>query len=436
MARVFKQSDDPRWWLDYTDGSGRHRMPTDTTSKRKAEDLLIEVLSGIKRQRLGLEVLPYSKVKTLGDAWLLWLECWCPEASKSREKRRYNASVKDSWIADEKLAEISGETLDKWFNQQAKVRSATSVNLLRGNIRCIYNCLVRRRLFRGLNPVKETKPLEKSDYAYELVSEAEFNRIVPHLPDDWRPICQLALFTGLRRGEIYALRKDKTVVDLESAILTPRASNLRSMTKGKKVRSIPITPDALEVLRRAWDNAEYGEILFPAKAGGIRSEHLRPAEIIRSAMVRAGLVEGWNHACRACKGASVRHPDEQQRKCPKCERIMWPKPVVRRVRFHDLRHSAANHLLDHGVDLSDVQLMLRHSTITITERYRHRTVEALRKAITRPGSSSIERSVEQLAVCQSTEVAEILRETAKKLAVIRQRDSNVVPLKPQKTDAS
>ncbi len=438
MARVFLRAGNPRWWLDYTDAAGkRHRVQTDSTSKRKAEDLLAEVRGGKQRQKLGLEALPTSKVKTLGDAWLLWLECWCPEASKAIEQRRYNANVKDSWIADANLAELSGETLDRWFGQRAKVQSPSTVNGHRRIIRCIINRLVAKRLFRGVNAVKETKPLDEAEFAYQLVSEAEFNRIAPHLPADWRPICQIAFMTGLRRGEIYALRKDRTVVDLEQATLTPRASNARNMPKGKRVKSIPLTTDALEVLRRAWSDAEYGELLFPSKDGGLRGEHLRPAEVFRSAMVRAGLVEGWDHCCRTCRDKGERHPDEQQRRCPKCSRVMWPKPVVRQVRFHDLRHSAANHLLEHGVDLADVQLMLRHSTIAITEKhYRHRTVEALRKAVTRPSSTSLERHVDQLAVGQTPEVEAILQETRQKLALIRHRDSNVVPLRNQKSDAT
>jgi integrase len=438
MARVFLRPGNNLWWLDYTDASGaRHRIQTSSTSKRKAEDLLVEVLSDIKRKRLGLEVLPSSKVKTLGDGWTLWLDNWCPAASKERERRRYNANIKESWIALVSISDVTGEMLDKWFAQRLKVQSPSTINGHRRIIRGIFNCLVRKRLFRGLNPVKETKPLEEPEFAHELLTEAEFNRVVPHLPDDWRPICQIAFMTGLRRGEIFALRKDKSVIDLDRATLTPRASNSRAMTKGKRIKSIPLTPGALAVISAAWDKVGYGDLLFPAMGGGIRGEHLRAADIVRNAMVRAGLTEGWLHVCRRCQDEGERHGDEQQRKCSRCDDIMWPKPIVRQVRFHDLRHSAANHLLDHGVDLSDVQQMLRHSTIAITERYyRHRTVEALRKAVTQPSSSTIERHIQQLAAGQSPEVEEVLREAQRKLALFRHRDSNVVPMQPLKTDAN
>lgn len=433
MARVFQRLPDKAWWLDYSDGSGRHRVKTTTTSKRQAEDLLIEKLADLKRQQLGLEVLPDSRVRTLDDAWVMWLEKWCPDGSRVREWRRYNANIKGTKFALSKLAHVTGEQLDAWFADKRKTQSARTVNGHRRVIRGIYNSLTKRRLFRGLNPVKETAPFEEPEYAFEVLSEAEIHRVLPHLPADWRPIFTVAFTTGLRRGEIYALRKDRTVVDLDKASLTPRASNARALTKGKRVKSIPLTPEALSVIKTAWDDAEWGGLLFPGRDGGMRSEHLRPAEILRSAMIAARLVDGWKHVCRSCDGVEQTHADEQQRKCPRCTRIMWPKAIVRRVRFHDLRHSSASHLLDKGVDLADVQQMLRHSSIAITEKhYRHRTVEALRRSITKPSPGSLEKHLDALAQGQPSDVAAVLREAQEKLALLRHQPSNVVPLLPIK----
>lgn len=70
MARVFRRKGDPEWWIDFVDESGaRRRLKTTTTSKRAAEDLLAEKRADVRRFELGLEVVPTSQVKTLGDAW-------------------------------------------------------------------------------------------------------------------------------------------------------------------------------------------------------------------------------------------------------------------------------------------------------------------------------------------------------------------------------
>jgi integrase len=433
VARLFKRTGDDHWWLDYTDGAGkRHREKTSTTSRRVAEDLLAEVRAKATRAQLGLEVAPSTtSVRDVGAAWDTWLDNWCTPASLKKERSRFNANVRDSWLARVKLAELTGEHLDRFFAERRKAGlSATSVNALRRVLRNVYNSLARNRKFRGANPVTETRPLEEPQYAYQLLTEAEVRRVLPHVPAHWRDLVHLAFTTGLRRGELFALRKDRSVVDLERATLTPRASNARPMTKGKRVKSIPLTPDALEVLQRAWDATEPGELLFPrpGKPNVMRSEHSKTSRMVKAAMVRAGLVEGWEHVCRrGCDEKQVAR-DEQQRRCSKCHAILWPKPIVRGVRFHDLRHSAADHLLEHGVELADVSQFLRHADLAITNKtYRHRTVEALRKAVTKPSAGALERHLEALMQGQTGEVLEALKAAREKLALARHQTSNVVP---------
>ena len=43
------------------------------------------------------------------------------------------------------------------------------------------------------------------------------------------------------------------------------------------------------------------------------------------------------------------------------------------IRFHDLRHTFITILLNMGIPLIDVKYLARHSTVTLTERYAHRT---------------------------------------------------------------
>lgn len=432
MARVFKRPGDDFWWLDFTSGGRRQRVKTTTKSKRAAEDLLAEKRADITRVKLGLEVVATARFGTLGEAWRYWLFNWCPAGSKARELRRFNANVEGSWIAQERLTELSGERLEKWFSQKAKDQAPRTVNGHRRIIRCVYNSLIRHRLFRGVNPVKETKPMEEPEFPYQLLTEAEFKRVARELPDSWRPLATLAFTTGLRRGEIYALRKDRTVLDLDRKTLTPRASNSRASPKGKTVKGIPLFADALEVLRPAWDAAEYGALLFPAADGSIRSEHLRPAEVLRTAMVRAGLVEGWDHRCRQtnCTGSILGQRDEQHRKCPKCEWLLYPFPIVRQVRFHDLRHSCAAYLLDRGVDLFSVSQLMRHSSIVITQKlYAHRTTESLRVALDQKDPLALERQLLELAQARP-ELAADLRAAAEKAAQSRHHAPNVVPMIP------
>lgn len=430
MARVFKRPGDDFWWLDFTLQGKRFRLKTTTKSKRAAEDLLAEKRADITRVKLGLEVVATARFGTLKEAWEHWLRNWCPAASRPNEWRRFRANIEKDAIGAERLTELSGERLERWFTEKLKTQSPRTVNGHRRIIRGIFNALIRHRMFRGVNPVKETKPYEEPEYPYQVLSEAEFKRVLPHLPEYWRDVATVAFTTGLRRGEIFALRKDKAVLDLEKRTLTPRASNGRDRPKGRTVKSIPLFEEALAVLRKAWDAAEYGALLFPNTTGGLRSQHLRAAEVLRAAIARAGITEGWNHVCRrpGCGGELLGQPDEQQRRCPKCDWTLWPKPIVRHVRFHDLRHSCAVYLLDRGVPLFTVSQYLRHSSIVITQKiYAHRTVETLRKDLDRHDPDAVTRQLERLA-SEHPEAAALLSEAAQKVAQTRHHGTNVTPL--------
>jgi integrase len=54
---------------------------------------------------------------------------------------------------------------------------------------------------------------------------------------------------------------------------------------------------------------------------------------------------------------------------------------IKKLRFHDLRHTFATRLVLSGVDLVTVSKLLGHSSIQMTMRYSHPTPEALKNAV-------------------------------------------------------
>jgi integrase len=129
------------------------------------------------------------------------------------------------------------------------------------------------------------------------------------------------------------------------------------------------------------------ELVFPDAQGRMRSGESDPAEVLRRAMGRAGLVNGYNFICRRCKARkatphSWKHSDPEERRCPTCSMRLWPKAIPRPMRFHDLRHSTATLLLRAKVPMQHVQRILRHADIKLTvDTYGHLVVEDLHDSI-------------------------------------------------------
>src|SRR5207245_3043027 len=199
----------------------------------------------------------------------------------------------------------------------------------------------------------------------------------------WRAVFAAALYTGLRKGELFGLRKSD--VDLDHRTITVRRSYDRETTKGGHADAIPI-PEALVPFLEEALAASTSELVFPGPDGRMRSQEADPQKILRTALARAGLVEYWVHTCRRCKRRgepdSERHSDGELRSCPRCGMKLWPTAKVRPMRFHDLRHSTATLLLRERVDATRVQRLLRHPDVkTTTGTYGHLVVEDLRDAI-------------------------------------------------------
>ena len=146
-------------------------------------------------------------------------------------------------------------------------------------------------------------------------------------------------FLGLRRGELIALRKED--LDVAAGTLTVARSRDADTTKGGRAVTLPI-PAALEPFLEAAVRASPSEWLFPKPDGSRRDLELDVTAVLRRALGRAGIVEGYEHRCHKARcGYVARAADSAQRRCPEDGHALWLRPLPRRLSFHSLRHTCA-----------------------------------------------------------------------------------------------
>jgi integrase len=183
------------------------------------------------------------------------------------------------------------------------------------------------------NPVARVKFFsEKANFRETILSLEEEDALLKKCPKRLLPIVQVALNTGMRRGEILGLRWSQ--VDLAARTIK------LSQTKSGKPRVIPINAFLLDILTGQEKKTGYSDFVFLNRATRKPFQDVKRA--FNTAATNAG-IEG--------------------------------------LRFHDLRHTFASRLVAAGVDLITVKDLLGHHSVKVTERYTHTNAEQKKKAI-------------------------------------------------------
>ncbi len=149
-------------------------------------------------------------------------------------------------------------------------------------------------------------------------------------------LVRVAAYTGLRRGELVALRWRDVDLARRKIVVSRAVSGAveATSTKSRRAREVPL-PDqaagALDRLSQRGDFTSPDDYVFVNRLG------------------------------RRLDGSALRRRVERARDAA----------ALRPLRFHDLRHTYGSLLVAGGVDLASVKAAMGHSRITTTERYLH-----------------------------------------------------------------
>jgi integrase len=320
--------------------SERGRPPAGFFTKRTAEGWLRDVLDEANRGELGGMVRTGRTFNEAADRYLEWLRD--DLARKPSTLRDYASILKHHLrpaFGELRVEDITPDRVTRWH--RALGRESGMSNRTKIKVTTVLHGVMERarRDYRlPINPVRDLeRPTARPRPTIDVFSPEEVMALVRAAADEQDAAIYLtAAFTGLRRGELVALRW-RDVVFIRHKIVVQRAISANveaASTKSRRAREVPL-PDqaagALDRLSQRRDFTSPDDFVFVNRLG-----RRLDASALRRRVERARDAAG-----------------------------------LRPLRFHDLRHTYGSLLVAGGVDLASVKAAMGHSRITTTERYLH-----------------------------------------------------------------
>lgn len=352
---VYQRDDSAIWWASFTDPSGRRiRRSTGQTDREAAKRIRAQWIAKEGKLRPG-----QTRIHTFDELMLAYLDTGrtlkgrCKSSSTKARDEGCVSALYDVWsgwaLLPEGLTsvEMSGNAIDGqavFDYVEIRRQSGATDSTIRRELSVLGAAITyanSRWGWRIQDPTMRRKPPQgegrvrwiTQEEAIRLIHVARKEPRAPHLAD-W---IQAALFTGCRKEELLGLEWER--VDLQKNTLYLEAHH----NKSKRRQSVPLHPMAREaILSRARFRMEHcpGSPWVFCTRGGDRIKDIKRA--FASACRRAGIVDFTPHDCR---------------------------------------HTLASWLAMGGVPLAAIKDLLRHSSITVTERYAHLAPETARKGL-------------------------------------------------------
>lgn len=289
--------------------------PGDTTIAEAGAALVAGIKDGSIRNRSGERYKP-SVIRDYARSLRLYIE---PELGAKKLSSLSRVDVQN--FADRLLA----TELDP-----------SSVKNILMPLRVIY----RRAFARSEVAINPTMGLElpaTRGRRQRIADPVEAAALIDALPAADRPLWALALYSGLRRGELWALRWED--VDLDAGVIH---------------------------VRRAWDVHE-GEI-EPKSGAGIRKVPI--ASVLRGFLLEQKLRNGGRPEQRVLADASNQLRDSTTLTAR--ARKHWKAAGLQPIGLHECRHTFASMMIAAGVNAKALSTYIGHASISITmDRYGH-----------------------------------------------------------------
>jgi len=347
-------------WSETNGERGRKSVSTGLPvkgNKKKAEDML---RAARKEQEAILASLPDANEILFADFMEKWLEVIRPEI-KLTTFSGYQLNVQKAiapWFRERgiMLSELTADDINDFYDEKLEDLKATSVIKFHANIGKALKYAVEKEYIMHSVMDKVKRPKEER-FVGKFLKQSEavdlFEAVRGHKLELG---VILGAFYGLRRGEIVGLRWesidfDANTISIDYSVTTAFVDGKHVIVEGNTLKSkssfrtLPLVPG------------------FRAKLLEVREEQKRYQQLCGKSYNK----QGANFIYTDQLGNRI-NPNYLSKEFPK----FLEQNGLRRLRFHDLRHSAASLLLASGISLKQIQEWLGHSNFSITaDTYAH-----------------------------------------------------------------
>ena len=325
------------WYVDYRDPNGK-RIIKAVGPKKEAEAYLGKVIAAIREGRF-FDVKKENKTtfKELLDAYV----------EKVKDQRFYQTSVSyfipvlKKRFGEKLLSEIDYKALEDFRDERKKTptqhrtpRSERTVNIEMSILRRMFRKGVKWGMVEK-NSFENADDLffKENNHRERALTEDEVRHLIDASPKYLKPIVIAAVYTGLRKSDIFNLRwRD---IDLEKGLIRLEEA------KTGKTRNIVLNSDMITLLQSLPVKCQY---VFPNKDG-------KPFRDIKRSFETA------------LKEAGIEQSNDRRHK----------------IVFHTLRHTCVSLLTERGADTTAVKNYVAHASEEMTKHYTHLSEEYARR---------------------------------------------------------
>ncbi|MBI3192951.1 MAG: tyrosine-type recombinase/integrase [Ignavibacteriae bacterium] len=318
-------------WFTNADGN-KQKVSTGSSLKSDA----VKFLREFKEE--NVRVRQTKITKTLNEFFADYMQ-----HSQSIHTLKTQHSVKNAFrellriVGDVRLDKIGVRELERFIAQKKTEASEWTARKYYIHLASAFQTAIRWNYLVS-NPFKKVAKPKTTETMPQYFSKDEMRKLLDTIERvEYRELCLVALYTGLRLGELINLQWSD--IDFLNRIVLVR-SREGFTTKSRKNRTVPLNDMVYNLFLNMKESAS-SELVFHSR--GKRLSEIWVSKTFKMYVRKAGLNE--------------------------------------RLHFHSLRHTFASWLVQEGVSLYEVQKLLGHSNISVTQVYAHLQPERLHDTV-------------------------------------------------------